>query len=160
VGPGVEETLKLMGVITLFLIVPAEFDGVMDGFVYGALVGLGFTVVEDVSYFIHAAVAIAGAGDQMGPVVDTFLVRVVGGGLYSHVLFTGITGIGFAYLVTRPKAARRKACSALERAWSQASRRTQPGTRRGCSLSWRRPAPTSRARCSGSNMARSRGCRS
>jgi RsiW-degrading membrane proteinase PrsW (M82 family) len=108
VGPGVEETLKLMGVITLFLIVPAEFDGVMDGFVYGALVGLGFTVVEDVSYFIHAAVAIAGAGDQVGPVVDTFLVRVVGGGLYSHVLFTGITGIGFAYLVTRPKAARTK----------------------------------------------------
>jgi RsiW-degrading membrane proteinase PrsW (M82 family) len=108
VGPGVEETLKLMGVITLFLIVPAEFDGVMDGFVYGALVGLGFTVVEDVSYFIHAAVAIAGAGDQMGPVVDTFLVRVVGGGLYGHVLFTGITGIGFAYLVTRPKAARTK----------------------------------------------------
>ena len=108
VGPGVEETLKLMGVVTLFLIVPAEFDGVMDGFVYGALVGLGFTVVEDVSYFIHAAVAVGGAADQMGPVIDTFLIRVVGGGLYSHVLFTGITGIGFAYLVTRPRAARTK----------------------------------------------------
>ena len=108
VGPGVEETLKLMGVVTLFLIVPTEFDGVMDGFVYGALVGLGFTVVEDVSYFIHAAVTVAGAADQMGPVVDTFLIRVVGGGLYSHVLFTGITGIGFAYLVTRPKEARAK----------------------------------------------------
>lgn len=106
VGPGVEETLKLMGVVTLFLIVPAEFDGVMDGFVYGALVGLGFTVVEDVSYFINAAVASGGAGDQVGPVIDSFLIRVVGGGLYSHVLFTGITGLGFAYLVTRPKAAR------------------------------------------------------
>jgi hypothetical protein len=44
----------------------------------------------------------------MGPVIDTFLIRVVGGGLYSHVLFTGITGIGFAYLVTRPRAARTK----------------------------------------------------
>jgi len=80
----------------------------MDGFVYGALVGLGFTVVEDVSYFIHAAVAVGGATDQMGSVIDTFLIRVVGGGLYSHVLFTGITGIGFAYLVTRPRAARTK----------------------------------------------------
>jgi len=33
VGPGVEETLKLMGVVTLFLIASSEFDGVMDGFV-------------------------------------------------------------------------------------------------------------------------------
>lgn len=101
VGPSVEETLKLMGVVTLFLIVPSEFDGVMDGFVYGAMVGLGFTVVEDVSYFINAVAAVPGAVDQSGPVLDTFLIRVVGGGLYGHVLFTGLTGTGFAYLVTR-----------------------------------------------------------
>jgi RsiW-degrading membrane proteinase PrsW (M82 family) len=105
VGPGVEETLKLMGVIVLFLIVPTEFDGPLDGFVYGAMVGLGFTVVEDVSYFIHAAAAVAAVGDQTTPVIDTFLVRVVGGGLYSHVLFTGITGLGFAFFVTRPRVA-------------------------------------------------------
>jgi RsiW-degrading membrane proteinase PrsW (M82 family) len=105
VGPGVEETLKLMGVVTLFLIASTEFDGVMDGFVYGALVGLGFTVVEDVSYFIQAAALAPGGVSQSGPVVDTFLIRVVGGGLYGHVLFTGLTGIGFAYLVTQPRAA-------------------------------------------------------
>jgi len=101
VGPGVEETLKLAGVVTLFLIVPGEFDGVMDGFVYGAMVGLGFTVVEDVSYFITAVAAVPGTFDQSGPVLDTFLVRVVGGGLYGHVLFTGLTGLGFAYIATR-----------------------------------------------------------
>ena len=101
VGPGVEETLKLAGVVTLFLIVPGEFDGVMDGFVYGAMVGLGFTVVEDVSYFITAVAAAPGTFDQSGPVFDTFLVRVVGGGLYGHVLFTGLTGLGFAYIATR-----------------------------------------------------------
>lgn len=101
VGPGVEETLKLAGVVTLFLIVPGEFDGLMDGFVYGAVVGLGFTVVEDVSYFITAVAAAPGTFDQSGPVFDTFLVRVVGGGLYGHVLFTGLTGLGFAYIATR-----------------------------------------------------------
>jgi protease PrsW len=101
VAPAVEETLKLAGVVTLFLIVPGEFDGVMDGFVYGAMVGLGFTVVEDVSYFITAAAAAPGLVDQSGPVIDTFLVRVVGGGLYGHVLFTGLAGLGFAYIVTR-----------------------------------------------------------
>ncbi|HEY1167761.1 MAG TPA: PrsW family glutamic-type intramembrane protease [Candidatus Limnocylindrales bacterium] len=100
VGPGVEETLKLMGVVILYLVVSSEFDGVMDGFVYGAMVGLGFTVVEDVSYFINAVAAVPGAVDQSGPVLDTFLIRVVGGGLYGHVLFTGLTGTGFAFFVT------------------------------------------------------------
>ena len=42
-----------------------------------------------------------GAVDQSGPVLDTFLIRVGGGGLYGHVLFTGLTGMGFAYLVTQ-----------------------------------------------------------
>jgi RsiW-degrading membrane proteinase PrsW (M82 family) len=102
VGPGVEETLKLMGVVVLFLMASAEFDGVLDGFVYGAMVGLGFTVVEDVSYFIrHVVDAASPTVDQAGPVIDTFLIRVVGGGLYGHVLFTGLTGTGFAYLVTK-----------------------------------------------------------
>jgi RsiW-degrading membrane proteinase PrsW (M82 family) len=101
VGPGVEETLKLMGVVTLFLIASDEFDGVMDGFVYGAMIGLGFAVVEDVSYFFIAAAAVPGAVNQAGPVIDTFLIRVGAGGLYGHVLFTGLSGIGFAYLVTQ-----------------------------------------------------------
>jgi len=101
VGPGVEETLKLMGVVVLFLIASSEFDGAMDGFVYGAMIGLGFTVVEDVSYFLVAAAAVPGAVDQSGPVLDTFLIRVVAGGLYGHVLFTGLTGMGFAYFVTQ-----------------------------------------------------------
>jgi RsiW-degrading membrane proteinase PrsW (M82 family) len=100
VAPVTEEILKLTGVIILFLIVPTEFDGVMDGFVYGAMIGIGFTVVEDVSYFINATAAFGGA-DQTGPVIDTFLIRVVAGGLYSHVLFAGLTGMGFAYFVTR-----------------------------------------------------------
>jgi len=101
VGPGVEETLKLMGVVTLFLIASEEFDGVMDGFVYGAMIGLGFTVFEDISYFFIAASSAPGAVNQAGPVIDTFLLRVGAGGLYGHVLFTGLTGIGFAYLATQ-----------------------------------------------------------
>jgi hypothetical protein len=64
------------------------------------MIGIGFTVVEDVSYFINATAAFGGA-DQTGPVIDTFLIRVVAGGLYSHVLFAGLTGMGFAYFVTR-----------------------------------------------------------
>lgn len=113
VGPGVEETLKLAGVVVLYLVASSEFDGPMDGFVYGAMVGLGFTIVEDVSYFINAVAAAPGAVDQFGPVIDTFIIRVVGGGLYGHVLFTGLTGTGFAYLVTRRAAPPARRAGAL-----------------------------------------------
>ena len=105
VGPGVEETLKLMGVVILFLIASSEFDGVMDGFVYGAMIGLGFTVVEDLSYFFIAAAAVPGTVNQSGPVIDSFLIRVGAGGLYGHVLFTGLTGMGFAYLAAQRRVA-------------------------------------------------------
>ncbi len=51
--------------------------------------------------------------DQAGPVFDTFIIRIVGGGLYGHVLFTGLTGTGFAYLVTRRSASTLKRIGAL-----------------------------------------------
>jgi hypothetical protein len=106
VAPPVEETLKLMGVVVLFLIVPEEFDGALDGFVYGAMVGLGFTVVEDTMYFLMPA--FSSGVDQTGPVFDTFFIRVIGGGLYGHVLFAGLTGMGFAYFVTSRAVLRRR----------------------------------------------------
>ena len=40
------------GVVLIVLIARDEVDDVMDGFVYGALCGLGFAVVEDVFYFL------------------------------------------------------------------------------------------------------------
>jgi hypothetical protein len=61
-------------------------------------VGLGFTVVEDTMYFLMPV--LSSGVDQTGPVFDTFFIRVIGGGLYGHVLFAGLTGMGFAYLVT------------------------------------------------------------
>ena len=51
-APFVEETLKGLGVVLIYLIAPDEFDDMMDGFVYGAVCGLGFAVVEDVFYFM------------------------------------------------------------------------------------------------------------
>ena len=51
-APVVEELLKGAGLVLLYLIVRDEVDDMMDGFVYGALCGLGFAVVEDVVYFM------------------------------------------------------------------------------------------------------------
>jgi len=94
-APFVEETLKLSGVVLIYLIARDEMDDVMDGFVYGAMVGLGFALVEDVFYFI------AIFGGTPGGVLAGFYVRVVSSGLYGHVLYTGLSGMGVAYFVSR-----------------------------------------------------------
>jgi hypothetical protein len=73
---------------------------VLDGVVYGALVGLGFQVVENVVYAVNA-VALRGNGDQMAPVVSTFFLRGFLAGLWSHTLFSALAGAGVAYVVVR-----------------------------------------------------------
>lgn len=94
-APWTEEIVKAAGVVLIYLIARSEIDDIMDGFVYGALVGLGFAVIENVFYFI----AVFG-GETEGVLVGFFL-RVIASGLYGHVLYTGLSGIGIAYFVTR-----------------------------------------------------------
>ena len=94
-APFVEETMKGLGVVMVYLIARDEFDDVMDGFVYGAVCGLGFAIVEDVVYF---AVAFGGG---IGGVLQGFFLRVVASGLYSHVLYTGLVGMGVGIVVSR-----------------------------------------------------------
>lgn len=97
-GPTIEELLKLLGVVAIVLIARAQVNSVMDGMVYGAVVGLGFQVVEDVIYSVNA-VALAGQGDVIGPVVATFFLRGFLAGLWSHTLFSALAGAGVAYFV-------------------------------------------------------------
>ncbi len=99
VAPIDEEFYKGAGLVAIYLMARSEFDGLMDGLVYGAMIGLGFQVVENVQYFLHAAAQ--SGGNQLAAVVGTYFVRVVLAGLYSHTLFTGLMGFGFAYAVTR-----------------------------------------------------------
>ncbi len=94
-APFVEETLKGLGVVLTYLIARGEVDDVMDGFVYGALVGLGFAVVEDVFYFM------AVFGGRPAGVLQGFFLRVLSSGLYSHVMYTGLVGMGVGYVVSR-----------------------------------------------------------
>lgn len=94
-APWTEEILKAAGVVLIYLIARSEIDDIMDGFVYGALVGLGFAVIEDVFYFI----AVFG-GETEGVLIGFFL-RVIASGLYGHVLYTGLSGMGIAYFTTR-----------------------------------------------------------
>lgn len=46
-----EETIKGLGLILLFIILRDEFDNITDGIVYGALIGAGFAMIENFTYF-------------------------------------------------------------------------------------------------------------
>ena len=81
----------------------------MDGFVYGALCGLGFAVVEDVVYFMAAF-----GGTPQG-VLQGFYVRVLSSGLYGHVLYTGLVGMAIGIVVSR-----REPAPLRDRLWTAA----------------------------------------
>jgi RsiW-degrading membrane proteinase PrsW (M82 family) len=102
-APVIEETYKFLGLVVIAQIARAEIDDLMDGFVFGALIGLGFTVVEDVSYFVSTFVGELSAdlGGELPAVLLGFYLRVVASGLYGHVLYTALAGIGLAYFLTR-----------------------------------------------------------
>jgi RsiW-degrading membrane proteinase PrsW (M82 family) len=97
-APFVEEGFKALGIILLVSIARAELDDVLDGFVWGAMVGIGFLLVENVFYFINAFVATGGSFEG---IVQIFLIRIIGAGPYSHFLYTGLIGMGVAYYHTR-----------------------------------------------------------
>lgn len=84
-APLVEEGAKAVALFALFFWKKDEFDGVIDGIVYAAMVGLGFAMTENVKYYGEAFLA--------GNAAGVFVVR----GLFSpfaHPLFTSLTGIG------------------------------------------------------------------
>jgi RsiW-degrading membrane proteinase PrsW (M82 family) len=99
-GPTVEEIAKTLGIVAIVLIARAQINSALDGVVYGAMVGLGFQIVEDI-VFALGAVALAGRGDSVQPVIATFLLRGFLSGVWSHTLFGALAGAGIGYLVVR-----------------------------------------------------------
>lgn len=88
IAPIVEETAKAIALILIFVIMRHEFDGVLDGVVYGALIGFGFAMTENFFYFIGAYDE--GGYQQLTMVI--FLRSVLFG--MNHAFYTGLTGIG------------------------------------------------------------------
>lgn len=84
-APFVEEMSKGMALFLFYFWKKDEFDNVIDGVIYAAMVGLGFAMTENVSYY-GTAVAHSGVG-------GTFFVRGILAP-FSHPLFTAMTGIG------------------------------------------------------------------
>ena len=95
-----EELLKLCGVAIIALAAPGVIRGPLDGMAFGALTGLGFQVMENVSYGLNA-IAEFGATNPPQAVGISAFVRIVFTGLGSHWTMTAVSGAGIGFLVAR-----------------------------------------------------------
>jgi RsiW-degrading membrane proteinase PrsW (M82 family) len=104
IAPTIEEVAKALALLGLFFFWRHEFDNVLDGIIYGALIGFGFAMTEDVFY----SIASLGEGGWGNWGVVVFMRTILFG--FNHSFFTALTGIGFGYArLSRDKWKRRLA---------------------------------------------------
>lgn len=106
VGPLIEESAKGLFVVVLWFRRRSEFNGLVDGFVYAALVAAGFAFTENILYF---GTAYAEKGLRI-----TALALLVRGLLtpFSHPLFTSMFGFGIG-MASRTRSPRGRLAWAL-----------------------------------------------
>jgi protease PrsW len=87
-APIVEESAKGLALFILYWWKKDEFDGVVDGVIYAAMVGLGFAMSENFLYY--------GRTFAEGGIEGSIFVFVLRGLIspFAHPLFTSMTGIG------------------------------------------------------------------
>jgi RsiW-degrading membrane proteinase PrsW (M82 family) len=91
VAPIIEESLKGLAVLAVFLMFRNEFDSVLDGVVYGAVTAMGFAAIENVLYIYRNGYQDGGwEGFWVLVVIRVILVG------WMHPFFTALTGIGLA----------------------------------------------------------------
>lgn len=89
VAPLVEEGAKGLALLVVFWLARREFDDVLDGIIYGSIIGFGFAMTENVFYFVGAW----GERGIQGWGMTVFL-RSLAFGL-NHAMYTSFTGVGF-----------------------------------------------------------------
>ncbi len=101
IAPVIEELAKGIFVFAVYWFFQREFDDPIDGIVYGALVGFGFALTENVFYFLGAWVAGGWGQWTVLVVLRAFLFGM------NHAFFTSLTGLGLGLArVTAPFFAR------------------------------------------------------
>ena len=87
-APFVEEISKAIVLFAIFFFGRNEFNGLLDGIVYAAMVGLGFSTVENILYYGR----FVAEGGSLG---EIFFIRGIQSP-FAHPLFTSMTGLGLA----------------------------------------------------------------
>jgi RsiW-degrading membrane proteinase PrsW (M82 family) len=91
IAPFVEETVKGLAVLLVFLAARQEFDSILDGIIYASITALGFAATENVLYLYNQGYLEHGMEGMFG----LFFLRVILGG-WNHAVYTAFTGIGLA----------------------------------------------------------------
>jgi RsiW-degrading membrane proteinase PrsW (M82 family) len=85
--PVLEEGVKLIGLIGIFLAARDEIDGLLDGMIYGAVIGFGFAATENTLFFLSSR-------NLSDFILLAFLRSVIFGS--AHAMFSSLTGLGLA----------------------------------------------------------------
>lgn len=96
-APVVEETMKGLVLLGLFKFRRTELDGLTDGIIYASMVGLGFAMSENVSYYLAALNSEEGG---VGLAVTVVLRGILSP--FAHPLFTSMIGVAVAFAAQRP----------------------------------------------------------
>ncbi len=91
IAPVVEEACKGAALLLVFWLFHSEFDGVLDGIIYGSAIGFGFAMTENIIYYIGAW-----SEGGLSSWTSLVLVRGVAFGL-NHAMYTAITGAALGY---------------------------------------------------------------
>lgn len=87
-APIVEEAAKGFGILLLLWVIRRNFDGPVDGLVYGATIAVGFAFTENLQYFGLAL----GGQEGAGSIAGVFVLRAILSP-FAHVMFTACTGL-------------------------------------------------------------------
>jgi protease PrsW len=87
IGPAMEEICKMLGILCLFFVARSEIDGPLDGILYAAFVGLGFTATENLLYFLSS--------QSLSEWLGLVMMRTMVFGL-NHAIFAALIGYGLA----------------------------------------------------------------
>jgi len=91
IAPLVEETLKGLAVLAVFLVFRREFDSILDGIIYAGVAALGFAATENTYYIYTYGFQESGwSGILSLAFIRVFLVG------WQHPFFTAFFGIGLA----------------------------------------------------------------
>ena len=90
-APVVEESVKGLALLLLFLLFRREFDNVLDGIIYGATIGFGFAMTENAFYFMRSLRLVGPEGLTLTVLLRSFIFGL------NHALFTSAFGASLGY---------------------------------------------------------------
>ncbi len=99
IAPVVEELIKGMALLGLLFFTRSEIDDILDGIIYGALVGAGFAMTENFFYFL---------GEETLNSLQWLIVLWAGLFGWNHIFYTAIFGASVG------------AAAQLKQRWAQA----------------------------------------